>query len=510
MGSTGQQVDMHLPRARQVNSALFASMLISLGLLLGRLSGFLRESLLASRLGTSASADAAILILTLPDFMVGLLLSGGVSAALLPVLKQHNGTDRLYLTRRSGLVIALGFAVLALLFAVFAEGIIRLFIPRVDFSELTGFIVAFNMSLVALPVGALIGVSASYLNAVGRFTITGFSVLIFNGTICVYLALPFVNPRHLTVFAAVVVLATILRLLFQLSFMPETMRALRETPPSWPPRFLRKFVVGTLGFSVIVGASVVFRSLHASSGEGQMAVFNYALKLFELPAALLIAPVAIVFLQILSGLDHADNKSFEDIARKGMLAGFTMACVATSLGWLYMPLAVRIIFDHGAMTATDSGRITNIARTMFSALPFYALLQVGATALNAQGRPKTMMISSFFGLAVGVAFYYALASLGFRDTAAVAGFILFHLVAATLCIGFVFGWKVPRRTTLRSVIVMLFKLSLVFAPFAYLQMVASDAAVWMSVALVVSAFLLMIAVNFPLIEPLVSMKIDKS
>lgn len=493
-----------------MNSALFASILISLALLLGRFSGFLREFLLASRLGSSASADAAILLLTLPDFMVGLLLSGGVSAALLPVLKQHNGTDRLHLIRRSGLVIALGFAVLALLFAVFAEGVIRLFIPRVDFSELTGFIVAFNISLVALPVGALIGVSASYLNAMGRFTIPGLGVLIFNGTICAYLALPFVDPRHLTGFAAVVLLATILRLLFQLSFMPETMRALQATPPSRPSRLFRKFIVGTLGFSVIVGASVVFRSLHAKSGEGQMAIFNYALKLFELPAALLIAPVAIVLLQILSGLDHADNKLFEDMARKGMLAGFTLACVATSLGWLYMPLAVRIIFDHGAMTATDIGRIISVARTMFLALPFYALLQVGATALNAQGRPKMMTISSFVGLAVGVAFYFTLARLGFRDTAAVAGFILFHLVAATLCIGVAFGWKVPSGTTLRSVILMLFKLSLVSAPFAYLQMVASDAAVWISVALVVGAGTLMTAVNFPLIKPLITMKIDKS
>ena len=356
---------------------------------------------------------------------------------------------------------------------------------------------------------ALIGVSVSYLNTVGRFTIPGFSVLIFNGTICIYLALPFVDPRHLTGFAAVVVLATVLRLLFQLSFMPETMRALRGTPPPWPSRFLRKFVVGTLGFSVIVGAGIVFRSLHALSGEGQMAVFNYAQKLFELPAALLIAPVAIVLLPILSGLDQAESKSFEDIARKGMLAGLTMACVATSLGWLYMPVVVRIIFEHGTMTTAESGRIIKIARLLFSALPFYALLQVGATALNAQGRPKVMTISCFVGLAAGVVFYWVNGYFGWRENAAAAGFVMFHLVAASLCIGVVFGWKFPSRATLRSVIVMLLKLSLACAPFAYLQTVASGAPVWLSLASIVGASLLMTAVNFPLIKPLVTMKIDK-
>ena len=153
------------------------------------------EALLASRLGTSATADAVILLLTLPDFMVGLLISGGFNAALIPVLRQHAGSDRVFLTRRAGLVITVGFTVLALVLSMFVEQVIRVFIPVADFAALTGFIIGFKLSMVALPVAALIGVSASYLNASGRFAIPGVSVLVFNGIVWYLLSATFHQSR---------------------------------------------------------------------------------------------------------------------------------------------------------------------------------------------------------------------------------------------------------------------------------------------------------------------------
>jgi putative peptidoglycan lipid II flippase len=493
-----------------MKSALSASILISLALLLGRISGFVRETLLAGRLGTSAEADAAILILTLPDFMVGLLLAGGFSAALVPVLKQHKGADRIFLLHRTTVMVSLGFVLLSLLIGVFAKPVIQLFIPRVDFAALPQFIAGFNMSLVALPVAALIGVSTSSLNTVGRFTIPSLSVLIFNGAICTYLALPFVDPTQLLGFAAVVLLAAVLRLLFQLRAMPEAFCRPHGSSPPWPTGLLRKFFVGTLGYSVIVGAAIVFRSLHALNGEGYMAVFNFAQKLFELPAALLIAPVVIVMLPTLSALDPADKATFEDYTRKALLAGLTLACVAASAGWLFMPTIVQLIYEHGAMTPAESALITQAARVMVAALPLYALLQLSATALNAQGRPTLMMTNSFIALGVGVAFHGALALLGWGENAAAAGFVMFHVVAAVLCLAGIFGWGLPSAATVRVVLLMLAKMALALAPFVYLSLVRPDMPTWLGFCALTAAGVLLTAVNLSLIKPLIMMKIDRS
>ena len=56
-------------------------------LLLGRLSGFLREWLMAFIGGADQTTDIAIVLITLPDLMVTLLIGGGFTAAIVPVLK---------------------------------------------------------------------------------------------------------------------------------------------------------------------------------------------------------------------------------------------------------------------------------------------------------------------------------------------------------------------------------------------------------------------------------------
>ncbi len=493
-----------------MKSALMASILISFTLLLGRLSGFIREALIASQLGTSASADAVILILTLPDFMVGFLISGGINAALLPALKQRTGKDRVLLSHYAGSVITLGFLGLALLLFIFADVIIQIFIPSVDFYESTGFITGFSLSTIALPVAALIGVSASYLNTKGRFSIPGLSVLIFNGTICIYLMLPFIDPTNLIYFGVVVVLASILRLLFQLGFMLETFQIYGNSKFFWPENFIRKFFEGTIGFGVMVAAIIVFRSFHALNGAGEMAAFNYAHKLFELPAALLIAPLCIVLLQILSGLDGNDKKTFADNTHAGILASFTLGCVATALGWIYMPLAVQIIFENGTMTMLESEHITKIALLLFTALPFFAILQASAVALSAQGNPRKLTINCCFGLISGVATVGIANFQGWHQSSAAIGFLTFNLIAAVLCLGSIFGWTNPKRSTLRLVLIMIIKISIAAAFFAYIQTLNQNISILMSVASSILASFLMVAINLPILKPLINMKFNKN
>jgi putative peptidoglycan lipid II flippase len=67
--------------------AIGAATLVGATLLAGRVSGLFREIQLAAAFGVSVSADVAVLLLTLPDLLVNLVLSGGLSAALIPRLR---------------------------------------------------------------------------------------------------------------------------------------------------------------------------------------------------------------------------------------------------------------------------------------------------------------------------------------------------------------------------------------------------------------------------------------
>ena len=493
-----------------MNSVLITSVLLSAALMLGRISGLIRETLLANRLGASADADSAILLLTLPDFMVGLLLAGGFSAALVPALKSLDSRLRIILMRRISLIVVLGFIVLSFIFFLLSENIIRVFIPKVDFDAQPDFLVGFRISLVALPIAALVGVCASYLNTVGRFSLPSLSVLVFNASICTFLALPFYDPRSQVSFAFVVVFSSLLRLLFQFIGMPEIFRRHSSGSVLLPKDLGSKFFFGVLGYSVIVGSAIVFRSLYALNGDGFMATYNYGIKLFELPATILIAPVAIVLLPTLSAVHLNENDKFQDSALKGLLAALTLACVATCVGWLYMPTFVGIIFEHGAVTPDEAERITSVARVLILALPAYSLLQICATVLNAQGKPGLLLRFNFIGLVVGLLSYFFLFSISLKMVAAPAGFLVFNLVSTIFCIGAIFGWRFPGKAVSSSIAIMALKIAIISFPFVYANNAYPEMSMWLTIFLISLLSVFSTLANINLVRPLLSMRVNKS
>ncbi|MDQ6882384.1 MAG: virulence factor MviN, partial [Pseudomonadota bacterium] len=73
---------------------------VSFGLLLAsRLLGLLRESALAAAFGTSGLADVAVLMLSLPDWLAGVLAGGALSYVMLPAWAAQ-GAGRIAATQR--------------------------------------------------------------------------------------------------------------------------------------------------------------------------------------------------------------------------------------------------------------------------------------------------------------------------------------------------------------------------------------------------------------------------
>ena len=52
---------------------LLSSLYLNIGLLLGRLTGFVREAFVAANYGVSEKADIVVLMLTVPDLLVAIL-----------------------------------------------------------------------------------------------------------------------------------------------------------------------------------------------------------------------------------------------------------------------------------------------------------------------------------------------------------------------------------------------------------------------------------------------------
>lgn len=442
-----------------MKSVLFVSALVSFVLLLGRLSGFVRETLLAATFGPTVTADAAIVLLTLPDLMVGLLLAGGFNAVLIPAIKQAEGAERILLVRRTALVAGMAFAALAVLLALVPDRVMAIVAPSLEEGALPELPLAFRLSLIALPMVAVIGVAAAYLNSVGRFAVPNLSVLLFNLTLCAYLLAPGGLTLGLVGFAIAILAASLLRLGLHLIFMAPVFRRVAPSPASKTSQlvgsgFAKRFALGVLGLGVTVAAPVVFRTLYAATGEGNLALFSFALKLFELPSAILIAPVVIVMIPKLAALAVPEERAtFDEALVTSLLAVLALATAAACVAFIFANPIASAIYGYGAMGAEDVALVAELGVLLMLGLPFLAVVQIGAAALSARGQVAQMVVWALVCLAMTTAVVAVLQAVA--DDAglpfAAIGLVAYNGSLAGCYLACLFGLRLPATPMIRRI-----------------------------------------------------------
>src|SRR5687767_5124875 len=132
---------------------LRAGAIVSGGILLGRVLGFVREVVLAHKLGAGPAADVAVYALTLPDVFTNLLVSGAVSAALIPEFKAGPTTARALFIRATGLSL-LAFGALAALGAFAGDALTRVLAPGFPPETAAGAAALGSRTLASLPLTA--------------------------------------------------------------------------------------------------------------------------------------------------------------------------------------------------------------------------------------------------------------------------------------------------------------------------------------------------------------------
>jgi len=403
-----------------VSSLLKASVALGAALMLGRLLGFAREVLLAARLGTSAEAEVAIVALTLPDYLVGVLFSGGLSAALVPALRGAGDESRAALFRIAATCVILACCAIGAAVALVPGAVFAILAPSMPPEIASDWGWTVSLAGLAVPVAALSGVTGSWLNVSGRFFAVGLGIAVHNAILCLSL-LPHGQPaRVVTLLAVGLLIAALCRAALLVAVGRPPLRPLFRPPPLADARLLRLFGAGVLTIGLVFVANLLFRTLAAAGGTGELSAFSYALRLFELPMGLVLAPLVTVLLPRLSDSAAQEPR----LMRRALAVLLALAVTALLVGQLAGAPIARAIYDRGAMTAEGMQRIIQTARWMFWALPFAALGLYGAAVLNARRQTGTVMVNTALGLALGG----TVGAFG----AVLPGFVLFHATTGVL------------------------------------------------------------------------------
>jgi putative peptidoglycan lipid II flippase len=332
--------------------------------LLSRITGLVREILLASFFGAGLAFDAFVVAFRIPNLLRRLFAEGAFSQAFVPVLGEHRGRLGDEATRElAGKVLAV---LAAGLFVVTAIGMIAA--PAVVYLSASGFAAdpdkfALTTTLVRICFPyilfiSLVSFASGLLNTYGAFKAPAFTPVLLN--LC-FIAFAVLLAPHLERPVVALAWAVFFGGLAQLAFQVPFLAKIRMLPrPRWDPkdegvrRILKLMAPAALGVSVAQVSLLINTQIASWLGDGPVSWIYYADRLMEFPSALLGVALGTVLLPSLVRQHAADDPvAYSRLLDWGLRTTLVLALpAAVGLGLLAVPL-IATLFWHGAFTRMD-------------------------------------------------------------------------------------------------------------------------------------------------------------
>ncbi len=379
---------------------LFSSFVISFGLLLGRLMGFVREVTIASTFGVSTEADVAVLVLTIPDVLVNILVAGGLSASLIPEFKSSSKEDASALFWQVSVVTSILFVLMVSLLGFIPSLLTYVFAPGLSAQAAMSAQRFLSTVLWVLPLTVLAGITKAFLQSQEKFLVPAIGTLIFNSCIVFGLFVFVRESKNLNMLVGFIILGGAVRWWSQLWVMRHDICwAGNCTRFALTKELFHRYWQAVVAVGALSLYPIVARSFASFAGEGSVAMMNYAWRLVEFPLGLVVTVLSVVLFPRLSELNVVkDSSGFVNTLRTGLTWSLLLAMTILGPVLAAPEIFVELTFGWGGNISLDEiDMIAQLLRVGIVILPFQAVIAMSVAALNARKNTRTPMIVSLIG-----------------------------------------------------------------------------------------------------------------
>jgi putative peptidoglycan lipid II flippase len=393
-------------------------------LLLSRVTGLVREIVMARLFGAGMAYDAFLLGFRIPNLTRDLFAEGALSSAFIPTfteyLTQKGKAEAAALANLVATAVILIVGGLCVLGVIFSPQLVLLLAP--GFAEVPGkFELAVTMTRIMFPFLLLVALAAQamgILNACNQFAVPALASTFFNvGSLGAGLALgfwagPWIGLEPIEGMAVGVVIGGALQLAWQL---PSLHRAgFRYRPRiDWSDPGLRR-IFRLMGPAILGGAAVQINIMvntnfasrvdDALRGpDGPVSWLGYAFRFMQLPLALFGVAIASATLPSISRSAASGNmEEFRRTLSRSLGVVFLMT-VPSSVGLVVLGEAmIGAIYQGGKFELYDT-RQTALALSCYAlGLAGYAAIKVLTPAFYALGDSRTPMYVSLLSIGINL------------------------------------------------------------------------------------------------------------
>jgi len=411
--------------------------------LVSRLTGFIRDVVMAAILGAGPIADAFFVAFRLPNHFRAIFAEGAFAAAFVPAyartLEQAGlPAAKLFADQIAAALIVLNLVLLALAL-LFTPEVVGLLAPGLADDPIR-FDLAVALTRITFPYLALVSLEtlfAGILNANNRFAAAAGAPILLNFSIIATLLLTpfFPDAGHAAawgVLLAGVMIVLVVGADAEMHGVGIRFRMPRLDAPT--RRFLKALgpaIIGAGGVQLALFADTLIASYLPT---GALSALYYADRINQLPIGVVGIAVGTVLLPEMSRrLAAGDEKGAASAQARGIQLALllTIPCAAASIA--IPDLIMRALFARGAFTAADAAAAgATLAAYAFGLLPF-VLLRSFTSPFYARGDTvtpvKAALLAASINILLKVLLMGQLAQVGLAAATSVGAWINLSLLA---------------------------------------------------------------------------------
>jgi len=356
-------------------SLLKSASVVSLLTLASRIAGLVRELLVASLFGASATTDAFQVAFRIPNLLRRLFAEGAFSQAFVPILAESRTRQGDAATQL--LVNAVGTVLFWVLMTVSVVGVMAspglVWLMASGLQDSGGFDAAVVMTRIMFPYifcMSLVALSAGILNTWGHFAVPAATPVILN--MCIIGAAVFLAPAlqargidPVYSLAVGVMLGGVLQLgvqipaLLRKGVLPHVALTPAGFKRAWQHdgvhRILRLMAPALLGVSVAQISLLINTQIASHLGAGAVSWLTYADRLMEFPTALLGVALGVVLLPQLSKAQASGDKAqFSGLLDWGLRLVVLLALPSAVALLVFAQPLVSVLYHYGRFTDHDA------------------------------------------------------------------------------------------------------------------------------------------------------------
>jgi putative peptidoglycan lipid II flippase len=414
--------------------------------LLSRISGFVRDVLMANLIGASWLSDAFFVAFKLPNFFRRLFAEGAFNAAFIPsysaILTEQGREAALKFAGEVMSVLLLVLLVLNALFIAFMPWITPLFAPGfADTPE--KFDLTVTLSQITFPYIlfiSLVSLLGGVLNSMGKFAAPAAAPILLN--LCMiggmlWLTSMSATPAHALAYSVFIAG------LVQLGWLIFICMRLDMMPALYSPRLTKqvKAMLLLMGPAAIGSGvqqlNLLIDVIIASHIPGAVSYLYYADRITELPIGMIGVAVGTALLPLLSrqiksgDLAHARqtmNRALELVLLFGLPSTAALLVISTPI--------IDVLYQHGAFTPEDMAETVPTLIAFTVGLPAFLAVKIFAPGFYANHDTKTPLKIALICVGVNLFFNLVLSGpfkqVGMAAATTIAGWVNLALMAIIL------------------------------------------------------------------------------